>query len=138
MIAGWRVFVAALLGASWLVAGSAVALALPFGVERLAPQGGDGTKRRALVIGNADYRQVPKLRNSEADATAVARMVQRLGFDTLLARNLDRRGMNETVNAFLESVEGGTEVVIYYAGHGVEVQGSNYLLPTDIPALGPD
>lgn len=133
-----RVVLASLAAICWTVAASSGAVAMPSGVEHLKAQGGDGTKRRALVIGNAEYRQVPKLRNSEADANAVARMVQRLGFDTLLARNLDRRGMNEVVNAFLQSVEGGTEVVIYYAGHGVEVQGSNYLLPTDIPALNPD
>ncbi len=138
MFARWRVVLAAFVAFCWLLAGTSGAIALPAGVELLKAQGGDGTKRRALVIGNAEYRQVPKLRNSEADANAVARLVQRLGFDTMLARNLDRRGMNETVNAFLESIEGGTEVVIYYAGHGVEVQGSNYLLPTDIPALNPD
>lgn len=138
MIAMGKVVLASVLALCWTIAASSGAFALPSGVELLKAQGGDGTKRRALVIGNADYRLVPKLRNSEADANAVARMAQRLGFDTLLARNLDRRGMNETVNEFLQSVEGGTEVMIYFAGHGVEVQGSNYLLPTDIPALNPE
>lgn len=138
MIAIGRVVLASVMVLCWTIVASPGAFALPAGVELLKAQGGDGTKRRALVIGNADYRQVPKLRNSEADANAVARLAQRLGFDTLLARNLDRRGMNETVNDFLQTIEGGTEVVIYFAGHGVEVQGSNYLLPTDIPALNPE
>ncbi len=97
-----RVVLASLAAICWTVAASSGAVAMPSGVEHLKAQGGYGTKRRALVIGNAEYRQVPKLRNSEADANAVARMVQRLGFDTLLARNLDRRGMNEVVNAFLQ------------------------------------
>lgn len=95
-------------------------------------------KRLALVIGNSSYKSVPSLRNTAADSTAVAASVRKVGFETFLAQNLDRRGMNEVIARFLQRVEAGSEVLVYYAGHGVEMQGSNYLLPIDIPALGPE
>ncbi len=95
-------------------------------------------KRFALVIGNAAYRNVVTLRNPIADAKAVGEHLQGLGFEVFSAHDLDRRGMNETIERFLRRVEPGSEVLLYYAGHGVELQGSNYLLPVDIPALGTD
>jgi hypothetical protein len=93
------------------------------------------TKRFALVIGNAVYKNVPQLRNSVSDASAIAKAVRKLGFETFFAQNLDRRDMNDAIGRFLQRIEPGSEVMVYYAGHGVEMQGSNYLLPTDIPAL---
>lgn len=95
-------------------------------------------KRFALVIGNAAYRNVVSLRNPVADAKAVGEHLQGLGFEVFSAHDLDRRGMNETIERFLRRIEPGSEVLLYYAGHGVELQGSNYLLPVDIPALGTD
>jgi hypothetical protein len=95
------------------------------------------TKRLALVIGNGAYRNVPTLRNPFNDAAAVAAELQKLGYEVYLCRDLDRQDMNAIVNAFLTRIEPGNEVLIYYAGHGVELQGSNYLLPVDIPSLGP-
>lgn len=107
-------------------------------VQILPAENAGKEKRFALVIGNGAYKAVPQLRNTIADSSAVASSVQRLGFETFLAQNLDRRGMNEVVGRFLQRIEPGSEVVVYYAGHGVEMQGSNYLLPTDIPALSPE
>ena len=128
--------VVALAAALWA---PPAAFAQPSGVELLPAEAGPGNvKRYALVIGNGDYRNVSKLRNTNADAVAMARAVQRLGFNTLLARDLTRLSMNEAVAHFLQQIEPGSETLVYYAGHGVEMQGANYLLPTDIPALGPD
>lgn len=134
-----KILVFALIALAEIFGAVPVAVALPPGVQLLPAEGMSGEiKRRALVIGNANYRNFPKLLNAGADATAVARATQRLGFDTLLAGDLDRRSMNEAVAHFLKQIEPGSEVLFYYAGHGVEMQGANYLLPTDVPALNPD
>jgi Caspase domain len=94
-------------------------------------------KRIALVIGNSGYRYIPALPNTINDATAVAGKLQDLGYEVHFARDLDRRDMIDTIGGFLLKVEPGSETLIYYAGHGVEMQGSNYLLPIDIPVLSP-
>lgn len=111
------------------------AWALPEGAEWLRAETGDRGKRRALVIGNAAYRHIDKVPEAEADAELVARTAQRLGFETLLARSLDRRAMHEALNAFLQGMDAGSEVFFYYAGHAVSSAGTNYLLPVDVPAL---
>jgi hypothetical protein len=121
------------LGLSLLVAAPALA-ATPF--EILAPaERTDGRNRFALVIGNAAYRNVPSLRNPINDANAIGERLHRLGFEVTRARDLDRRSMNETVDVFLARLTPGADVVVYFAGHGVEVQGANHLLPVDVPKL---
>jgi hypothetical protein len=87
------------------------------------------------VIGNAGYRNVPSLRNPINDANAIGERLHRLGFEVTRARDLDRRSMNETVDVFLARLTPGADVVVYFAGHGVEVQGANHLLPVDVPKL---
>jgi hypothetical protein len=95
-------------------------------------------KRLALVVGNGDYRFVPSLKNTLNDAEAVAGKLRGLGFEVHFAPNVDRFNMNQAIARFLLHVEPDSEVVVYYSGHGVEVQGSNYLLPVDIPELEAD
>ena len=95
-------------------------------------------KRFALVIGNATYRNVQPLRNPKHDAAAVAAKLQQLGYQVVYALDVDRREMNGAVDSFLSMVEPGSEALVYYSGHGVDLNGSNYLLPIDIPALDPD
>jgi formylglycine-generating enzyme required for sulfatase activity len=111
------------------------AWALPAGAEWLRAEAGDQGKRRALVIGNSAFRHIDKVPEAEADAELVARAAQRLGFETLLARNLDRRAMDEALNVFLHGMGAGSEVFVYYAGQAVSSAGTNYLLPVDVPAL---
>ena len=112
----------------------APAVAAPF--EILAPvEKTDGRDRFALVIGNAAYRNVPSLRNPINDANAIGERLHRLGFEVTRARDLDRRATNETVDIFLARLTPGADVVVYFAGHGVEVQGANHLLPVDVPKL---
>ena len=104
--------------------------------EILAPaEKADGRDRFALVIGNAAYRNVPSLRNPINDANAIGERLHRLGFEVTRARDLDRRATNETVDIFLARLTPGADVVVYFAGHGVEVQGANHLLPVDVPKL---
>ncbi|MGY2995042.1 caspase family protein [Mesorhizobium sp. URHB0026] len=96
-----------------------------------------GAQRLALVVGNSGYRNVPTLKNPTNDATAVAEKLQGLGYRVHLAEDLDRLNFNEAVAAFLQNIEPGMETLVYYAGHGVELGGSNYLLPVDVPELAP-
>lgn len=89
-------------------------------------------KRKALVIGNDLYRNVPKLDNARSDARAMGQSLESLGFKVTVALDLTERGMKETLRNFKASVQGGDEVVVFYAGHGVQLGASNYLLPVDI------
>uniref|UniRef100_UPI0011AE420A caspase family protein n=1 Tax=Methylobacterium sp. B34 TaxID=95563 RepID=UPI0011AE420A len=95
-------------------------------------------KRFALVIGNGAYRNVPSLKNAKNDAAAIAAKLEKVGYEVLYVTDLDRRSMNQAISTFLARIEPGSEALVYYAGHGVELNGSNYLLPIDIPALSPD
>jgi hypothetical protein len=88
--------------------------------------------RKALVIGNDQYRNVNKLVNARADAKAVATELGRLGFKVTTLLDLNEREMKLAVREFKARVEGGDEVLFYYAGHGVQLGNANYLLPVDI------
>ena len=88
--------------------------------------------RFALVIGNDAYVHVPKLRNARADARAMARALEDAGFKVSLALDQDRAGMNESLRRFRSNLSGGDEGVFFSAGHGVQLGGTNYLLPIDM------
>jgi murein DD-endopeptidase MepM/ murein hydrolase activator NlpD len=88
--------------------------------------------RRALVIGNDSYQSVPKLLNAREDAQAMARSLTDMGFRVQLELDLRERNMRAALRQFKSSVEGGDEVIIFFAGHGVQLAGTNYLLPVDI------
>ncbi|WP_372573893.1 caspase family protein [Ruegeria jejuensis] len=90
--------------------------------------------RLALVIGNDDYSDVPVLEKAGADARAVGEKLRGLGFDTVEAIDQDRRGMNRRISEFTSKLQPGDTAFVFYAGHGVEIDGENYLLPTDIVA----
>ncbi|MEY3520614.1 MAG: hypothetical protein RLZZ177_1329 [Pseudomonadota bacterium] len=99
--------------------------------QRIEPAPPTG-KRKALVIGNDLYRHVTRLDNARADARAMSQSLQTLGFNVTLALDQTERGLKETLRNFKSSVEGGDEVVVFYAGHGVQIGTTNYLLPVDI------
>lgn len=89
-------------------------------------------KRVALVIGNDTYQEVSKLEKAANDARAVGQQLKKVGFEVLSYTNLTRREMNQAIGQFVEKVSGGGVGVFFYAGHGVQAGGSNYLLPVDI------
>jgi uncharacterized caspase-like protein len=89
-------------------------------------------KRLALVIGNDTYQNVSKLENAREDARVIAQNFQNLGYQVTLRTDLIEKQMKATIRNFVALVEGGDEVIIYYAGHGVQLAGANYLLPVDI------
>lgn len=91
-------------------------------------------ERLALVIGNDQYNSVVDLRKAVADAEAVSDKLRGLGFETIEGLNLDRRGMNQRISEFTSRLEAGDTAFVFFAGHGVEIDGENYLLPTDIVA----
>ena len=92
-----------------------------------------GTERRvSLVIGNDQYQTVPKLERAVADARAMGAELRRMGFEVMQYANLDRRRMNQAVGELVEKVSGGGVGILFYAGHGVQVSGSNFLLPVDV------
>lgn len=93
---------------------------------------GNSHKRLALVIGNDSYQNVPKLENAREDARVIAQNFQNLGYQVTLRTDLVEKQMKATLRNFVALVEGGDEVIIYYAGHGVQLAGANYLLPVDI------
>jgi uncharacterized protein len=90
-----------------------------------------GAERVALVIGNAAYRSVPQLRNTLNDAGAVAGMLRDIGFDVTTLNDATQADTLSALADFAFHAETSDLALIYYAGHGVEVQGENYLIPTD-------
>ena len=89
-------------------------------------------KRVALVIGNDNYMAVGKLHKADNDATAMARELKSAGFAVQLHQNLNYRCTVKAIENFASGISGGDEVVVFYAGHGVQIKNGNYLLPTDI------
>ena len=92
----------------------------------------DGRTRVALVIGNQTYAMVPSLRNARADAEAMAAALDTLGFEVMLRLDLDDRALRQAMRDFKGRLDGGSEAVFYFAGHGVQLGAANYLLPTNI------
>ena len=91
-------------------------------------------KRVALVVGNDDYRHIPKLQKAVADARTMGDTLRQLGFQVLIAENQTRQSFSETLLAFDRALEKGDTAFFFYAGHGFEIAGQNFLLPTDVPA----
>jgi uncharacterized caspase-like protein len=87
-------------------------------------------RRSALVIGNGAYTdRLASLANAVNDAEAVARTLQEIGFSVTLMRNADKRSIDEAVEAFSRRLGPGDIGLFYFSGHGVQVDGENYLVP---------
>lgn len=110
------------------------ALAL-IAVFSLAPALPASAALRALVIGVDDYENVVSLERAVNDAAAMAKALEGVGYDVVYAENPTRRALSRTIAAFTASVEADDVVVFFYAGHGVEIDGRNFLLPADIPGF---
>jgi uncharacterized caspase-like protein len=86
-------------------------------------------RRTALVIGNAAYGEFGVLRNPVNDATDMATTLRQLSFDVTLLRDVDLRTIQEAVETFVRQLRQGGVGLFYFAGHGMQVQGENYLIP---------
>jgi hypothetical protein len=89
-------------------------------------------KRIALVVGNSAYQNITRLDNPRADATLMADTLSSLGFTLIGGRaqlDLDKTALDNSVQNFGRQIQGADVALFYYAGHGVQVTGSNYLVP---------
>jgi hypothetical protein len=87
--------------------------------------------RVALVIGNGKYQHAAELPNPPNDARLVAMTLSEIGFDVLQGIDLDRNSMEGHLRTFLDKANSAKIAVLFYAGHGIQVDGRNYLLPVD-------
>jgi hypothetical protein len=110
-------------------------------VQPPAPAALQGPEQRvALVIGNSNYQNAPKLENPDSDAQSVAQFLNSAGFEVVAATNLTQNDMIRVVQDFSAKVSArgpNTVAMIYYAGHGVQLAGENYLVPVDAKVSSP-
>ncbi|HMV07653.1 MAG TPA: caspase family protein [Cyclobacteriaceae bacterium] len=88
-------------------------------------------KRIALVIGNADYTAASKLKNTLNDAKAMTATLKGLGFDVTTIENGNYETIKNAIYAFGDRIQDVDVSLFFYAGHGIEVDGANYLVPVD-------
>ena len=88
-------------------------------------------KRVAFVVGNGAYKNVAALPNPAIDAKSMATVLRNVGFDVVEGTNLTRDKMTERLLEFGKKAEGADVALFFYAGHGIAINGTNYLLPVD-------
>jgi hypothetical protein len=88
-------------------------------------------RRVALVIGNSKYRFASPLVNPQNDASAIASLLKKIGFEVLIGINLDKRQTEEAVVKFVDKASSADVSLFYYAGHGIQVSGENFIVPVD-------
>ena len=88
--------------------------------------------RFALVVGNDKYEHVPALRNAGEDARAIGQNLNTLGFTVSIHLDVNEKRFKQVLREFKSRLTGGEEVIIFFAGHGVQIGAANYLLPVDI------
>ncbi|MBL8551179.1 MAG: SUMF1/EgtB/PvdO family nonheme iron enzyme [Hyphomonadaceae bacterium] len=104
---------------------------LAFGAASQAQAQAPG-RRVALVIGNSGYSAVPRLPNPTRDASLMERTLQRVGFQTISLHNdLGRSAFEAALREFTRQADGAEVALVYYAGHGMEANGRNWLIPVD-------
>jgi hypothetical protein len=98
----------------------------------LVPDAAWADKRVALIVGNSTYQTVPQLPNPSRDATAVAKMFKDAGFDSVeIVLNVGNLEFKRSIRRFETLADQADIAVVYYAGHGLEIGGTNYLIPVD-------
>ena len=89
-------------------------------------------KRIALVVGNSGYQNITRLANAQNDATLIAETLRGVGFSLIGGAaqvDLDKPAFDKAIQAFGNQLIGADVALFYYAGHGVQIRGSNYLVP---------
>ncbi len=99
---------------------------------RSVTSGTDEGRRYALVIGNDNYQSVTPLHNARADARAVAAALREVGFKVTLEQDVTLEKLKSALRSFKSQISGGDDAVFYFSGHGVQFDGTNYLIPTDL------
>ena len=115
---------------SWILS---LAVALLAAVATLAAwtDTASAQKRVALVVGNSDYQHTTKLANPRNDATDMSAVLKGLGFEVIDGFDLNKGAFDGKVREFAAALEGAAVGVFFYAGHGLQVSGQNYLVPVD-------
>jgi len=116
-MSGWRIIRGMMAGAVWLA------------VSMTTAQAAAPANRIALVIGNGAYQQAPKLPNPVNDARAMAGMLKGIGFTVVEGYDLTIETMLDRIHDFGQLANGADVALVFYAGHGLQLDGHNYLLP---------
>jgi uncharacterized caspase-like protein len=119
-----RVFALAILALTFHLVGSTV-------LDTDWPAVLSAHRRVALVVGNSAYHYTPTLENPKNDATDVASSLRRLGFQVIEGLDLDKAAFDGKIREFTAALHGAEVGVLFYAGHGLQVSGHNYLVPID-------
>jgi uncharacterized caspase-like protein len=88
-------------------------------------------KRVALVMGNSAYQHTAPLKNPSNDATDMAAQLRQLGFDVIDGTDLSKAEMEQRIRAFADKLNGADVGLFFYAGHGLQIDGRNFLAPVD-------
>jgi hypothetical protein len=111
------------------------------GADDTAPTAPQGPEQRvALVIGNSNYQNAVQLTNPGNDAQSMAQLLNQAGFEVIAATDLTQNDMIKVVQDFSDKVAArgpNTVAMVYYAGHGVQLEGENYLIPVDAKVSSP-
>lgn len=112
---------------------------IAFGIALLSSlafaSAGIAQTRHAFIVGNDNYQNIDQLKKAVNDARAIAQAVQNLGYRVTIGENLSRRDFNAKFSAFEGSIQPGDTVFVFYSGHGLEIDGANYLIPVDAPKV---
>ncbi len=119
-----RVFAFVILALTFHLVGTTV-----LDADRPAALGGH--RRVALVVGNSAYQYAPTLENPKNDATDMASSLRRLGFQVIEGLDVDKAAFEGKIREFTAALHGAEVGVLFYAGHGLQVSGHNYLVPID-------
>jgi len=111
-------------------------VALPAKIQSIPATPVVFANRKALVIGNDGYKFVSKLFNAKEDANSMAENLTKVGYKVTLKVDQSEKEMKAALRGFKSQVEAGDEVAIFYAGHGVQLANTNYLLPIDVAGEG--
>lgn len=112
-----------------------VAMAVAFIIVAIGPTAALAQKRLAFVIGNGGYTAIAPLQNALNDANATRTVLQEAGFEVVPATDATLAGLRSALDSFIERVKAagpGSTALVYYAGHAVQLDGTNYLLPVDV------
>ena len=93
--------------------------------------------RHAFIVGIDEYDNVPTLVKARNDARAISEALETAGFETDLHLDVDQVELLQALSRFSRQLDPGDEVVFFFAGHGVAIDGRNYLLPSDVPSVAP-
>ena len=89
-------------------------------------------KRLALVVGNAAYSSLPPLKQTVADAKLIQKSLADLGFDVTFVEDASKDALEQSLATLRDGITPGSTVVVYFAGHGIQVSDQNYLAPVDV------